>query len=349
MNSRRLIVLGLAVLVLAGVAVLLSQQQAPEKRDQGALLLPGLEAALNDIDRLMVTGPGGAVLATLKRSPAGWTVDEAAGYPADLGMIRRNLLALSNARIVEPKTALPEFYDRLGVEDVASDAATGLQLDIVGGDFAASLIIGQTNVSGGNMAYVRLADDAQSYMINAQLDPADSLNGWVDRELVDIGSRDIRRVRIEHPDGEVLVIEKSEPEATDFTVLDIPAGRELTYAGAANSIGAALAGLEFDSVVDAAGERPPAARPVLSRFETFDGLTIEARSFRADEGYRVAFAAAATAPPGTASETAAESADGPAARAASLNSRFNGWLYTLPSYKTDQLIKRMADLLAAPD
>ncbi|MDJ0927857.1 MAG: DUF4340 domain-containing protein, partial [Gammaproteobacteria bacterium] len=225
MNSRRLLVLGVAVLVLAGIAAFLSREQAADDSGEGGLLLPDLEAALNEIDHLTVTGRGAAIVATLKRGPSGWTVTEASDYPADIGMIRRNLLALSNAKIVEPKTALPEFYDRLGVEDVASDAATGLQLDIVGGDFAASLIIGQTDVSGGNMAYVRRVDDARSYMISATLDPADSLQGWVDQALVDIGSKDIERVRIEHPDGEILVIEKTEPDATDFIVLDIPEGR----------------------------------------------------------------------------------------------------------------------------
>jgi len=119
----------------------------------------------------------------------------------------------------------------------------------------------------------------------------------------------------------------------------------------------------------------------------FDGLVVEAQSFRAGEGWRVSFGASVAEAPGADSEgeapdagpeaagepsAAAAAADdtGPgiagddaepeekpeavesataAERAAAINARVAGWLYTLPDYKSDQLIKRQEDLLAAPD
>ena len=58
---------------------------------------------------------------------------------------RKNLLALAEARIVEEKTSTPEFYDRLGVQDIALDnSARRAAGDHAVPDSALQLIIGET-------------------------------------------------------------------------------------------------------------------------------------------------------------------------------------------------------------
>ena len=100
--------------------------------DDEALLLPDLKGQLNDIRRVVITGPGNEVIATLERGAELWTVAERNNYPADVGSIRKNLLALAEARIVEEKTSSPEFYERLGVQDLADEGAGGVQLTLTG-------------------------------------------------------------------------------------------------------------------------------------------------------------------------------------------------------------------------
>ena len=92
----------------------------------------------------------------------------------------------------------------------------GRRLTITGADYSANLIIGQTGIAGGDMAYARMADNEASYLIRAKLDLPDDRNGWVDSRLFDIASSEVRAVRIEHPDGEVLALEKAGADATDF-------------------------------------------------------------------------------------------------------------------------------------
>ena len=48
-----------------------------------------------------------------------WTVAERDNYPADTGRLRKLLLELAEARLLEEKTSNPELYDRLKVEDIA--------------------------------------------------------------------------------------------------------------------------------------------------------------------------------------------------------------------------------------
>ncbi|RMF98233.1 MAG: DUF4340 domain-containing protein [Gammaproteobacteria bacterium] len=376
MNNRRILVLLLLLAALAVTGWWLAREQKPAAGGQGELFLPGLADALNGLETVVIKRAGGRVVATLRHGADGWTVAEANGYPADIGRLRRLLLALAQARVVEAKTARPERHDRLGVEDISREDASGIQLDLISPAYSASVIIGKTGVAGGSMAYLRRAGEDQAFLVDARLDPGRELRDWLDRRVLDIPARDIRRVTIEHPDGETLVIEKPDPEASDFTVLNIPEGRKLSYPGVANSIGAALAGLEFDTVRPAAETPRPAGPPVLTRFETFDGLLIEARTWRVDDGHLVAFSASAAEPPAmitaapaaggdkageagpaaggestTDAEPAADADTGkdPASRAAELNERLSGWLYALPGYKTDQLIRRMNDLLAAAD
>ena len=63
-----------------------------------------------------------------------WAVAEKDGYPADVEKVRQTLISLAEARIVEPKTANPDFYDRLGVEGVEDEAAGGLAVMLTGAD-----------------------------------------------------------------------------------------------------------------------------------------------------------------------------------------------------------------------
>jgi len=355
-NLRSLLILVAGAAVLGFLVLLASGPGGGD--DAGERLLPGLDEALNDVRRIVVTAGGDRTVATLEHSGQGWRVAERDGYPADIGRIRRNLLALAEARIVERKTANPEFHGRLGVADLSDPEATGSRFDIEAGDYRASVIIGDTGVSGGRMAYVRRVGEDQSYMVAADLQPSVNRADWLDEQIVDIPSTRIRRVTIRHPDGAVLQIARASAEATDFTVRDLPEDRELTFPAAANPVGAALAALELDDVTRAEDFDPGSTEPVVGRFETFDGLVVEATSWELEDGTRVRFEARAE-PADSASADAGQTTpattgvDGEPAdvaqEASRLASRFEGWVYTLPSFKAEQLTRRLDDLLAPAD
>jgi hypothetical protein len=356
MKNRTFLVLVAAVLIM--VALLYMQPQDPSPEDQ-QLILNGLADAMHDVDRVTVIGAGNTPIATLERGENYWTVVERDGYRADVGRIRRNLIALSEARVVEQKTADPALHSRLGVEDIADPNATGKKFVIGARSMSFDLIVGETGVRG-SMSYVRRPDAAQSFLVSADLDPGDDTMDWLRRDLLDVGAERLHSITITHPDGEVLRIEKSAPDGADFGLVDMPEGRELRYSTILNSTTGVLAELTMDDVArDGAGTAGrDSSGDVVTRFEAFDGLVIEARIEDGAEGRRVRFSARADqaladrfAPPGAeeAGPSDRVSFDAVSEEAQRVNGELAGWTYTLPSFKSDQLVRRLDDVLNTPE
>jgi hypothetical protein len=373
--SRRALLILLGVLAaLAVVAGLGTLGQRSGGGSDGDLFIPGLKARINDLDRVVVRTAGNTTVATLVRGEDGWTVEEK-NYPADLARLRRNLVGLGDASRVEEKTSNPGLYSRIGVEEVSESSARGVELELSGpaGSDPLRVIIGDTGVSGGKLAYVRQAGEATSWLVAADLDPGRSTAEWLDRHLMDLPADRVHAVTITQPDGTVLRLRKDTRDQQHYTVLDIPRGHSLNFEGVGDGIAAVLAELKLDDVQprDVLGDSP--GKPVVARFETFDGLVVEVSAWRLEEGTRLSFQASAdealaarfpadaNGSPGTADDGADEEAGqastspdrgGKAPRsfqeaqaeAAALNERLGGWIYTVPSYKAEQLTRRPQDL-----
>lgn len=331
MSRRALTIMAIALAVLAALAALFTIDDG-RPAGRGELLLPGLKANLNDIDRVTVTGSGNAAIATLVRSGEGWTVEERNGYPADVGRIRKNLLALADAVIVEEKTSNPEFYARLGVDDVADPNARGLQLTLSGTGNDAALIIGDTDAG---TTYVRRVGEATSWMVTGSFDLSRLTAAWLDRSLLDIAADRIREVAIAHPGGETVRVRKADGD-DGFTVADIPKGRELTGPWVAGNIAGALANLSLDEVETREILDQESGKPVVTTFSAVDGLIVETSAWRVADGTRVTFTASTTEDAG----------EGIATEAAAINDRLGVHVYTLPAFKVEYLTRRMQDLLA---
>jgi hypothetical protein len=331
MERRALLILIGVTAVLAAIWYLTPTETEP---NDSQLLFPGLKDRLNEIESVTITVGGNRRVVTLARGAQQWTVEERSGYPADVGKIRQNLIALGDARIVEVKTSNPESYERLGIEDLDHTDATGhlMEINLAGkdGNETIGLIIGHTGVRG-KTAYVRRPGQDRGLMITADFDPGREPPDWLARDLMDIPPSDIRAVTINHPDGEVVRIEKSSRSEPNFLVLDVPDGRELLYAAIANPVAGLLSGLEMDDVSPVDAIDKSVSRLTVTRFETFDGLVIEAKSYTTEDDTVVSFNV-------TADEPLAEQAD-------ELNSRLDSWVYSLPSYKSEQLRKRLNDFL----
>lgn len=337
--SQRNVVFLLATLVVLGVLVAIGQSnRTQDTAAAGAEFVPGLRAAINDIERVAVVKANGETVATLERRPEAWVVTERNAYPADIAKLRQALTALGDAKILEAKTATPELYDRLGVENIEGADAAGVSIAFTAaGKSLPTVILG--NVEGTKFRYARRAGEAQSYLIDRNPDVPRSTALWLDASIVDVRSDRVRAVTITHADGEVLAISKESPEAANFDVANVPAGRELMYPGVANVIGNALRELNLDDVEPATN--PLDGAPVVVEFRTFDGLVVRAEGWqRGDESW-MTFTASADGE----SDGAASGEDGPAAEAARINARVGGWRYRLATFQYGQLTRRMADLL----
>ena len=272
MNRRTFIIL---IVIIAVMSAILMMDRQGLDGEKASAVLPGLDSELNNITRLTIIAAGNRTVATLNRGTERWTVAEYNDYPADVGKIRGTLIALANATVIEEKTSDPALYSRLGVEDIADEDASGLELIIDGANTSKRIIVGKTGIRG-DQAYVRLPDAAISLLITANLVLGAEPTDWLDHTILNIPASDIFRVTTIHPDGETIRIEKTAGRASGFELINLPADAEISYANAADSIGSVLAGLRLEDVMVRTNVDLEDFQTVITRFETFDGLIITA-------------------------------------------------------------------------
>ena len=289
MNQKTFFGLALAALLALLAAIVIQYRKQPQQ-DVGAhdeFLAPALHEHVNDVSSLVIRGAGDKVLATLVRGDKGWTLAEKAGYAVDSGKLRELLLKLADAKLVEPKTANKDKYALLGVQDLADADAKGLGLEIKGLAQPLQLIIGDSNPHGGT--YVRRVGDAQSWLTRAALSVDKDPANWLHKELLSIPASRIASVNLTHAADAAVRLAKKPGSDADFSLLDIPSGREAGDAYAINGVAGTLDGLRFDDVLPGSGANAPDDAH-KARFETTDGLLIDVASWPVDGKHRAQFA-----------------------------------------------------------
>jgi len=319
--------LGAAVLLIAVAIWMSSQRHLDRATLSGDLVLPGLENTLNSVTEIRLT-KGDQTHTTLKKGAADWMVSER-DYVADSGKVRKFLLDLGALNVVEEKTHTPANFPQLGVEDTTSPKATGTRVAVVTPTKVYELIVGKP--SGGKSGYVRVPTTEQALLAAPMLSVDADPKRWLDHTLIDVSQDRVKEVEEKPAEGTAYTLSREKKEQTDFTVSNIPKGRELSSPVVADPIAGSLGGMTFDDVQKAAA--PPAGAKVSHViFHTFDGLQVDLEGRK--DGSRDLVTLAVTS---TDKATADE--------AKKLSTQLQGWEYELPSYKYDAIFRSMDELL----
>ncbi len=352
-----------AVTVLVCIAAIAVNEDSSAIPGSGELLFPKLLSDINKIER--IKGASADEQFTLMRGPEGWIVPDKSGYPANADKVHKLLLGAADLKRVEPKTKKEALYPKLGLEDLSSESsrAVSFTFEAAGDSTLASLIVGNSAPAKGDpdasAIYVRLPGDPQSWLVKGKLPKDGALLDWLDRKVLDLERARSREVRVRHEDGEVVVVSKNSPADKDFSLADVPPGKDIDAQWSINDIGRSLTDLELEDVRPrdalAADTRP--AFTVTMR--TFDGLVVVMDVFKDNKEalglLKASFEPVDQSPGGQPSGP--ESEDGSKtlprlltpeqvqAEAAKLNARLSNWVYILPDFKFDHLAKKPADLL----
>jgi len=367
-TGRDLGLLGVGTVVVLAVAFWLSGLRSPGQLDgQQGLLFPQLEEEADSITGITLTAAGSETIATFKKQEDRWTVVEKDGYDADEASVRKLLIQLTDAKVLETKTSNPDLYARLGVEDVSGENASGMLVTLDGASEPLAVIIGSTAPQADG-TFVRRSGDDFSVLVGGNIDPSRTPGLWLDKAIMDVAANRVHRVVISQPDGETLEVLKTARGETDFVVLNVPEDRALQSPAAANSIGGTLGGMRLEDV--RAGNEMP-EEITVSVFETFDGVVITIRSWEEDEMAMAVFNVAFNedlarrflvpepdvladdmadhATEEAAGETADTEPQDPLAQdreeADELQAKVAGWAYEIPLFKRSNLNKRMDALL----
>ena len=334
--------------IMAGLVLLMPGKTSKESSIEQTVFLPGAAAKVNDIEWLRLTSAGNHTIATLKREGPVWVVEEASNYRADWGRLKILLSGLSQAEVIEAKTANPDYYPRLGVEDVSLPDAGGVMIEFSADSGLPALIVGNS-AQGRDSQYVRLRDSAESALIDRRLDVSVNQSDWLDKIIIDVSDAEVVEVEINHPDGESVKALKFSADDENFKLQDIPEGMEIKSEWNVNALAGALAALDLESVV--LDDNFDWNNAIRYRLLTADGLLLESEllAVNADDTtqgeYWIRLQASLYT---TAVESSVEKvgdASETSARAEVINKRVAGWAYRIPGYTFESMTRRKDDLL----
>ena len=303
-------------------------------------LFPGLDSTVNDVTRVRIIGSGNSTVATLVRGEDAWTVEEAQSYPADWARLRKLLFGLAQAQVIELKTSNPDYYDRLGLKDVSDPSSTAVLVEIGEGDPPTRVLLGSI-AQGREGQYVRIPDDGQALLIDRSVEASNQAADWLLREVIDLAEAEVVDVTITQPDGETVHVSRASADVTDFTLDDIPKGREVESSWAVNALGGSLAAVLLEEVAPV--DQVDWSNATHLRVLTADGVearaevvTVDGKSWLKLEAFP--YPEQKTEP--VEGETMDTAVADQLKRIEGINQRVRGWAYSIPEFKAELMSKR---------
>jgi hypothetical protein len=311
-------------------------------------LAPGLADRLDQVAQIRVVAAGRT--ATVRRAEAGWVVDELGGFPVDVGKVQTLARGLVTARVLEPKTDRPERHPRLELEEPTADKAKSrlVVLSDANGAEIVSVIVGKTRYGlfgpGRGGVYARRAGEARAWLLDRRIEIPEEPIGWIERRIVDVPREQVARVVLRAGTAEEVVAARAGPDATELTLEGVPEGRAVDK-DKLERLAGTLSDLTLQEV-KAASEVAFAADAPRARFETAEGLVVEAVVQRQGEGDDAAFWVKLEASPGTPRAGDLPPGAKPVAeQVAGLSGRLDGWAFKLPRWTAERLVWGRDDLL----
>ena len=367
MNSKSFQILSVtAVIAVVLAAVSVSRQPKFESTDfAGERVFPALagDLAKNKLKTVVIRQREETY--RIDRDGATWRVRERDNFAADSKKVDELILKIARLDKLEGKTSLPERYERLDLQepDAKDSRAKEVKLLDSDGKELASLVVGKRKFTLGSKeggTYIRLPGTAQTFLASGELSPGEKMRDWLVRDVVDIKDKQIKKVTVQHPDGEKVIVGKEAATDPSFKILNLPAGMEPASDFAADDFGRVLSVFLLDDVKKDSGEAFPADKTIRAEFEGFDGfrVLIDYAELDGQNWVKVrAEAPSAATPPqpagsGTtagATGATAEPATDWAAKVAEINARSTGWVFQVPAYEVNALKKKMAELAKKPE
>lgn len=335
-----------AAAVIAAAAAPRPERGFGLSKNSGELVYPDLAPALADVSEIRLKTP--ETMLTFTRDGDIWRAAERGGYPADARKLTETVLALSRLTYVEPKTARPELYPRLQIEDSDAEGAASRRIRLAGRDGAvlADLTAGRRQLDTAAAArrlYIRKTGEPQGWLAAGALNIANDSESWLRPEIVHIPPVRVKNAVLVHDSGEHVALSRN-ASGGGFEVSTLPQGVRPKGPGPLDEIAGALENLTLRDVAKSGGVPFENNTRVETAFKTFDGLMIELTLQKeAHEGEHARWWASVTAYAGAGADQGVKD------EAAAVTARTEGWIYRIPSWKSARLTRRNADLAEPPD
>ncbi len=318
--------------VLAVVAVWQQASSLAPKFEQRPFF-PGLGDRLAQLGEIAITSKSGTFHVRLNQGR--WVIPEKGGYPADPAQVRSVAVGMAELTTLEPKTSNPEMLNFVGL-GAPDKGGNGVQLvlnDAMGKPMA-DILVGQPQGAADELGrtgvYVRKVSENQTWLARGSLTPKPNATDWVDKNVINIARDRIKGASVTPPTGPAYNLSRDNKEQMDFKLLDLPAGRQLSFEGSPDGVGSAILGFDFDDISKA--DELDFSKAAQSVTHTFDGLDVTVKVLTKGADHWATISAAGANP-----MTQAE--------ATQINARVGGWAFKLQASKADQFVATRETLL----
>lgn len=269
---RNLVILSVALSGLAWFAA--QRDRADFAAPELGLFAPELESRLAEITKVELHTAGEDAFTLEETGTDTWVAPDKARYNVDLGQLRKTLRTLATAKVVEVKTANPDWHEKLKLQDVVDASDTTVEITAYAGDEPVlAVLLGRTGQGG---QYVRRVGENQTWLIDQSLRPGATPADWLDKALVNIKRADLRSAEVTPVEGPAWSLERLGDDTTDFVLKPAPPeGRERNGANN-NRLLSALSNLRLLDVREADAADAEATWHRVS-FSRFDGLSVTAK------------------------------------------------------------------------
>ena len=336
-RRRNLLWIAVAAMVLVVLAVLAlwrqGEQAAPKRSEH--ILFPGLAHEYRNVARIHVVAKSGTVDLAF-RPEKGWVIISHNDFPASFEQVNKTVVGMATLEVLEPKTQRADWLHYLDLD--APPKGNGILITLADdkGRELASVITGKSqdigDKSGASGLYVRQPNSNQSWLAKSTLEPRSDIAQWYDKNILTLDRNQIRRTDVRPIGSPAYAVARDKPTDADFKLLDLPTGRELSYAGSPDGIGASLVGFTFDDAKPAKDFDFSNAWRITT--QTFDGLTVTVEVIKqspSQECWATVYAQGSTAKSGK--------------EARAIDVKTSGWAFKVPAYKGQLFMTTLESLL----
>jgi len=372
MNRKQFFILLGLVVVIGAAGLYVYRQKNTSWHDQGVplgqKLLPNLP--LNDVAQITIKS--GADSLTLARQNNLWRVHERSDYPANFTQISELLMKLADLKIAQNEEVGPSQLGRFDLlpPGAAPNTGTAIELKDQSGKTIGSILLGKkhmkkpaANAQPAGMGdegwpdgrYVMAGAGAKSVALIS--DPLDTVQAkpeqWVNKDFLSVEKP--RMIAVQFPEATNSWTLSRDTETNEWQLAEAKPGEKLDSTKI-SSVTSPFSSASFNDVTTLA--TASSVSNTLLTVQTFDGFTYNSKiGPKKDDNYPVTFSLTASLP--TARTPAKDEKPEDKAKLdkefqtrqktladkLAKESALTNWLYLLPAYNVDEILKPRHQLL----
>ena len=144
-----------------------------------------------------------------------WVAEDKFKYPASSKLIQKVISQLADMRKIAVKTRMPSRFNQIGVEPYQQADANSVfvKLKAADGEILAESIFGaqfrRNNIGVAEGTFIRHPKEQQAWLASGSIDIPSDLLSWLDTRILNIGSNEIKKIKLWDKLGRTAVVVRS--------------------------------------------------------------------------------------------------------------------------------------------